>query len=29
MVTGSHEDGEGTLLSRIRAIDPTTPIAVS
>jgi microcystin degradation protein MlrC len=29
MVTRSHEDGEGTLLSRIRAIDPTTPIAVS
>ena len=28
MVTRSHEDGEGTLLSRIRAIDPTTPIAV-
>jgi microcystin degradation protein MlrC len=29
MVTRSHEDGEGTLLARIRAIDPTTPIAVS
>jgi microcystin degradation protein MlrC len=29
MVTKSHEDGEGTLLSRIRAIDPKTPIAVS
>ena len=29
MVTRSHEDGEGTLLSRIRAIDPKTPIAVS
>ena len=28
MVTRSHEDGEGTLLKRIRAIDPTTPIAV-
>jgi microcystin degradation protein MlrC len=28
MVTRSHEDGEGTLLSRIRAIDPATPIAV-
>lgn len=28
MVTRSHEDGEGTLLSRIRAIDRTTPIAV-
>jgi microcystin degradation protein MlrC len=28
MVTRSHEDGEGTLLSRIRAIDPKTPIAV-
>ena len=28
MVTRSHEDGEGPLLSRIRAIDPTTPIAV-
>jgi microcystin degradation protein MlrC len=29
MVTRSHEDGEGTLLSRIRAIDAKTPIAVS
>ena len=29
MVTESHEDGEGELLRRIRAIDPTTPIAVS
>jgi microcystin degradation protein MlrC len=29
MVTKSHEDGEGTLLARIRAIDPHTPIAVS
>ena len=29
MVTRSHEDGEGTLLARIRAIDPSTPIAVS
>jgi microcystin degradation protein MlrC len=29
MVTRSFEDGEGTLLSRIRAIDPTTPIAVA
>jgi len=28
MVTRSFEDGEGTLLSRIRAIDPNTPIAV-
>jgi microcystin degradation protein MlrC len=28
MVTRSFEDGEGTLLSRIRAIDPKTPIAV-
>jgi microcystin degradation protein MlrC len=28
MVTRSHEDGEGTLLKRIRAIDPKTPIAV-
>jgi microcystin degradation protein MlrC len=28
MVTKSLEDGEGTLLKRIRAIDPTTPIAV-
>ncbi len=29
MVTRTHEDGEGTLLSRIRAIDAKTPIAVS
>ncbi len=29
MVTRSHEDGEGTLLTRIRAVDPKTPIAVS
>jgi len=29
MVTRSHEDGEGTLLARIRAIDGKTPIAVS
>ena len=29
MVTESVEDGEGELLRRIRAIDPTTPIAVS
>jgi microcystin degradation protein MlrC len=29
MVTRSHEDGEGTLLARIRAIDATTPLAVS
>jgi microcystin degradation protein MlrC len=28
MVTRSHEDGEGTLLQRIRAIDPRTPVAV-
>ncbi len=28
MVTRSHEDGEGTLLARIRAIDAKTPIAV-
>jgi microcystin degradation protein MlrC len=28
MVTRSHEDGEGTLLKRMRAIDPKTPIAV-
>ena len=28
MVTRSHEDGEGTLLKRIRAIDPKSPIAV-
>jgi microcystin degradation protein MlrC len=29
MVTRSFEDGEGTLLARIRAIDAKTPIAVS
>ncbi|MDJ1159176.1 M81 family metallopeptidase [Chelatococcus sp. SYSU_G07232] len=29
MVTESHEDGEGTLIERIRAIDPATPIAVA
>jgi microcystin degradation protein MlrC len=29
MVTRSHEDGEGTLLKRIRAIDAKTPIAAS
>src|SRR5258708_26525508 len=29
MVVESFEDGEGELLRRIRAIDPTTPIAVS
>src|SRR5436309_4113693 len=29
MVTESHEDGEGELLRRIRALDPVTPIAVS
>jgi microcystin degradation protein MlrC len=29
MVTRSHDDGEGTLLARIRAVDPKTPIAVS
>jgi microcystin degradation protein MlrC len=29
MVTRTHEDGEGTLLARIRAIDATTPLAVS
>src|SRR3954452_13676193 len=29
MVTESFEDGEGELLRRIRAIDPTTPVAVS
>ncbi|MBI3373301.1 MAG: M81 family metallopeptidase [Betaproteobacteria bacterium] len=28
MVTRTHEDGEGTLLARIRAIDAKTPIAV-
>jgi microcystin degradation protein MlrC len=29
MVTESHEDGEGELLRRIRALDPKTPIAVA
>jgi microcystin degradation protein MlrC len=29
MVTEAYEDGEGELLRRIRAIDPTTPIAVA
>jgi microcystin degradation protein MlrC len=29
MVTRSFDDGEGTLLARMRAIDPKTPIAVS
>ena len=29
MVTASHEDGEGALLRRIRAIDPKTPIGVT
>src|SRR5580704_4696874 len=29
MVTESLDDGEGALLKRIRAIDPTTPIAVA
>jgi microcystin degradation protein MlrC len=29
MVTETYEDGEGELLRRIRAIDPTTPIAVA
>ena len=29
MVTESHEDGEGELLRRIRAIDPKTPIGVT
>jgi microcystin degradation protein MlrC len=29
MVTGSLEDGEGTLLERLRAIDPTTPVGVT
>jgi len=28
MVTRSHDDGEGTLLARIRGIDATTPIGV-
>ncbi|NYT62523.1 M81 family metallopeptidase [Alcaligenaceae bacterium] len=29
MVTETHEDGEGTLLKRLRAIDPVTPVAVT
>lgn len=29
MVTETLEDGEGTLLSRLRAIDPETPVAVT
>src|SRR5205807_3944764 len=29
MVTESFEDGEGELLRRLRALDPTTPIAVA
>lgn len=29
MVSESHEDGEGELLRRIRAIDPNTPIGVA
>jgi epoxide hydrolase-like predicted phosphatase len=29
MVSQSHEDGEGELLRRIRAIDPKTPIGVA
>jgi microcystin degradation protein MlrC len=29
MVTDDHDDGEGTLLARIRAIAPDTPIAVA
>ncbi len=29
MVTDAYEDGEGELLRRIRAIDPTTPMAVA
>lgn len=29
MVTRSHDDGEGELLRRIRAVNPTVPIAVS
>src|SRR3984893_10523796 len=28
MVTESHEDGEGEILKRVRAIDPQTPVAV-
>jgi microcystin degradation protein MlrC len=29
MATEAHDDGEGELLRRIRAVDPTTPIAVA
>jgi microcystin degradation protein MlrC len=29
MVTDQYDDGEGELLSRIRAIDPTTPLCVA
>lgn len=29
MVTGTIEDGEGTLLKRLRDIDPVTPVAVT
>jgi microcystin degradation protein MlrC len=29
MVTQSHEDGEGELLRRVRAVAPTTPMAVA
>ncbi len=29
MVTQTHEDGEGTLLKRLRAIDPHTPVGVT
>jgi microcystin degradation protein MlrC len=29
MVTRTHEDGEGELLRRLRAIDPHTPVAVT
>ena len=29
MVTQSHEDGEGELLRRLRAIDPVTPVGVT
>lgn len=29
MVTQSHDDGEGELLRRVRAVAPTTPIAVA
>ena len=29
MVTGTLEDGEGTLLQRLRAIDPRTPVGVA